>query len=48
MKNQEEVALKIKLNKINSYLMKFINQLLGSLEKEKCVLLLKTIFWVLT
>ena len=44
---EKELVLKMKLNKINNYLTNFINQLLGSFKKEKCILLLKTIFGVL-
>ena len=46
-RSQKQLVLKIKLKKINSQLINFINQLLGNLEKEKCILLLKTIFEVL-
>ena len=35
------------IKQIKNKLMNFINQLLGNLKKEKCILLLKTIFQVL-
>ena len=37
-------VLKMKLRRINNYLMNFINQLLGNFKKGKCILLFKTIF----
>ena len=47
IKNQKEVVLRMKLKKVNNWLMNFINQLLGNLKKVKCILLLKTIFEML-
>ena len=47
VKNQKELVLKMKSEKINNKLMNFINQLLENLKNEKCILLLKIIFGVL-
>ena len=47
IRNQKELVLKLELKKINNKLMNFINQLLGNLKEEKCILLLRTILGVL-
>ena len=46
IKNLLEVALKMKLNKINNVKMNFINQLLERFKNEKFILRVKTIFGV--
>ena len=45
-KNLQVDQLRIKLNKMNTLQMNFINQLLENLKKEYYISHLKTIFWV--